>query len=290
MDANLIKQLRDLTGAGFLDCKKALDASKDNLDAAVAWLRTNGVAKAEKKATRIAAEGLAYVHTEGDYGILLEVNSETDFVAKNPEFISAVEEIGKAIFAAGKTKKPETAKIGKLLVKDYLLQLSGKIGEKLDIRRYEIVKKTPKQYFGTYLHSNSKIAAITISDSPIAELNDNLAMQVAALNPKYLTYADISKEDIEAETKIQSDIVLTDEKLASKPKAMLTNIIDAKVKKQLAGSVLELQVYIQDDSLSFGQYLTTNKAKVVSIYRYEVGEGMEKRVDDFLAEVAKQAK
>lgn len=284
----LIKKLRELTGAGMMDCKNALEANDLDIDKACDYLREKGIAKAAKKAERIAAEGLSEVKVCPTCGktVVVEVNCETDFVGRGDDFKTLVEETASEILK----NEPADIEAAKELTKELYTQATVKIGEKLDLRRFELLRPTQGQVVGSYIHMGGKIAVAVIISGSDQDLADQLAMHIAANSPKYVTTNDIPSDVIEKETAIQIEASKTDPKLANKPENILRNIIKGKVDKILFESVLTEQVYLLDDSKKVGQVLEENKTSVITFVRYQVGEGIEKRVDDFAKEVMEQAK
>ena len=282
----LIKELRDRTGAGMMDCKRALEACESDVDKAIDWLREKGIAKAQAKASRIAAEGLAAVYIKGDKAIILEVNCETDFVAKGERFHKLVEDVAEATLAANYSSIEE-AKSG---VSQLFTDATVAMGEKLDYRRFEIVTKKPEECFGSYIHMGGKIATLVVISKEDAELAKGLAMHIAANAPKYIKAEDIPADVIAHEKAIALENMKNDPKMAGKPEAMLNGIADGKVKKLLADSVLGAQVYLLDGEKTVAQVLKEKGAEVIKFVRFAVGEGIEKRKDDFAAEVMSQVK
>ena len=280
----LIKELRDRTGAGMMDCKRALEANDSDVEKAIDWLREKGIAKAQAKASRIAAEGLAGVVVEGNKAIILEVNCETDFVAKGERFHKLTDDCAKDTLAKG-YKSVEEAKEG---VAQLFAEATVAMGEKLDYRRFEIVEKSAEQGFGFYIHMGGKIATLVVLGKEDAELAKGLAMHIAANAPKYIAQEDIPAEVIAHEKAIALENMKNDPKMAGKPEAMLNGIADGKVKKLLAESVLGAQVYLIDGEKTVAQVLNEKGNKVVKFIRFAVGEGIEKRKDDFAAEVMSQ--
>ena len=280
----LIKELRDRTGAGMMDCKRALEANDSDVEKAIDWLREKGIAKAQAKASRIAAEGLAAVVVEGNKAIILEVNCETDFVAKGERFHKLTDDCAKDTLAKG-YKSVEEAKEG---VAQLFAEATVAMGEKLDYRRFEIVEKSAEQGFGSYIHMGGKIATLVVLAKEDAELAKGLAMHIAANAPKYIAQEDIPVEVIAHEKAIALENMKNDPKMAGKPEAMLNGIADGKVKKLLAESVLGAQVYLIDGEKTVAQVLNEKGNKVVKFIRFAVGEGIEKRKDDFAAEVMSQ--
>ena len=284
----LIKQLRDRTGAGLMDCKGALIACDGDLDKASDYLREKGLVKAAKKAGRIAAEGLALTKVCEKCGalVILEVNCETDFVAKGDAFRQLVNDVAGQLLA----NRPASLEEAKELTSSLFADGTVKMGEKLDLRRFEIIEKGEGQSIFTYIHMGGKIATVVVLDSDDAELGKGLAMGVANYNPQYLTIDDISADAIEHETAVQMEAAKNDPKLAGKPEEMIKKIIDNKVKKYFAEMVFMFQPYIYDESKTVEQILKEKGAHIFKIARYAVGEGIEKRQDDFAAEVMSQVK
>ena len=280
----LIKELRDRTGAGMMDCKRALEATGSDVDKAIDWLREKGIAKAQAKSSRIAAEGLASVIVEGNKAVILEVNCETDFVAKGERFHKLVDDTAKETLANGYASIEE-AKTG---VAQLFTDATVAMGEKLDYRRFEIVEKAAGQGFGSYIHMGGKIATLVVLEKEDAELAKGLAMHIAANAPKYVKAEDIPADVIAHEKQIALENMKNDPKMAGKPEAMLNGIADGKVKKLLAESVLGAQVYLLDGEKAVAQVLKEKGNNVVKFVRFAVGEGIEKRKDDFAAEVMSQ--
>ena len=287
---DLIKQLRDRTGAGLMDCKAALLNNDEDLDKATDWLREKGLAKAAKKADRIAAEGLALTKTCEKCGttVILEVNCETDFVAKGDAFRALVENVADKILE----NEPKNVEEAKALTTDLFTDATVKMGEKFDLRRFDIVEKGENQFVYTYIHMGGKIAVVVVLDKEDPELGKGLAMHIAANNPSYLNTEAIGSDAIEHETKIQLEAAKQDPKLAGKPEEMLKKIIGGKVNKYFAEMVLVEQPYLLDteSGKKVGQVLQEKKTNVLKYVRYQVGEGIEKRKDDFASEVMSQMK
>ena len=288
ISVELIKQLRDRSGAGLMDCKAALAASDCDLDKASDWLREKGLAKAAKKASRIAAEGLALTKVCEKCGktVILEVNCETDFVAKGDAFREFVEAIASVILK----NDPATVEEARALCENLFTDATVKMGEKFDLRRFVVLPKEEGQGIYTYIHMGGKIAVALVLDKEDAELGKGIAMHVAANNPQYLSTNDIPGDAVAHEKAVQLEAAKNDEKLANKPAEMLNKIIDSKVNKYFAEMVLLSQPYLLDDSKTVEKALSEKGAKVVKYVRYQVGEGIEKRQDDFAAEVMSQVK
>lgn len=282
----LIKELRDRTGAGMMDCKKALEASGSDVEKAIDWLREKGIAKAQAKASRIAAEGLAGVVTNGNEAIIAEVNCETDFVSKGEKFHKLVDDV-MDVTLKGKCADIEAAKEA---TKSLFTDATVSMGEKLDYRRFDIVNKTSAQGFGAYIHMGGKIATLVVLEKDDAELAKGLAMHIAANAPKYVSESDIPADVIEHEKAIAFETAKADPKLAGKPEQMLQGIVMGKVKKVLSESILLSQAYLLDGEKSVAQVLKEKGNSVLKFVRYAVGEGIEKRQDNFAEEVMKEVK
>lgn len=282
----LIKELRDRTGAGMMDCKRALEASGSDIEKAIDWLREKGIAKAQAKASRIAAEGLAGVVTNGNEAIIAEVNCETDFVSKGEKFHKLVDDV-MDVTLKGKCADIEAAKEA---TKSLFTDATVSMGEKLDYRRFNIVNKTSTQGFGAYIHMGGKIATLVVLEKDDAELAKGLAMHIAANAPKYVSESDIPAEVIEHEKAIAFETAKADPKLAGKPEQMLQGIVMGKVKKVLSESILLSQAYLLDGEKSVAQVLKEKGNSVLKFVRYAVGEGIEKRQDNFAEEVMKEVK
>ena len=284
---DLIKVLRDRTGAGLMDCKGALLANDCDLDKAADWLREKGLAKAAKKADRIAAEGLALVAGCPKCGkaVVLEVNCETDFVAKGDDFHKLVEDVAHVILE----KEPASVEEAKELTQGLFTDATVKMGEKFDLRRFTIIPCTDN-IIGSYIHMGGKIAVLVSLSGGNDELAHDLAMHIAANNPQYLSMADVPADAKEHEMSVQKEAAKNDPKLAGKPVPVLEKILEGKINKYFAEMTLEAQPFLKDDSKTVGQLLSEKGAKVLRFVRYQVGEGIEKRKDDFAAEVMSQAK
>jgi elongation factor Ts len=290
---DLIKQLREKTGAGIVDCKKALEANEANIEKAIDWLREKGITKAAKKADRIAAEGLTAVAVNGDHGIVVEINSETDFVAKNEKFVELVNQVASSLLAANPKTFEEglKAKMGNSTINDAIVSATSTIGEKISLRRFEIVKKQADEIFGHYLHMGGKIGTLVVlknvKDAMIAK---DVAMHVAASAPIYLNKDEVDKDYVEKETKIQLELAKNDPKLQGKPVEQLTGIIKGKVEKGLKEICLNEQPFVKEASLTVAQFVKNNGGLVSKFVRYQVGEGLEKKADNFAEEVMAQVR
>lgn len=291
--AKQVKELRDLTGAGMLDCKKALEETNGDIEQAVIYLREKGIAKAAKKGARIAAEGLTNGIVEGNKAVLYEVNSETDFVSKNEQFLNLIDTVGTVLFNNTVNSDEEALKLesnGESL-ETFLANATATIGEKITLRRVKTIIKEDNQTFGFYKHMGGKISALALVEGD-EELAKNIAMHVAAQNPKYLTQDEIEQSVIEQERSILLNQALEENKTAEKPKPenIIEKMVEGRLNKELKEVCLVNQAYVKDPNISVSEYLKQNKASVKLFVRLEVGEGIEKRKEDFAAEVQAQIK
>ena len=291
--ADAVKQLRERTGAGMMECKKALVEANGNLDTAAENMRKAGLAKADKKASRVAAEGVVVIErsADGKTGVLVEVNSETDFVARGDDFRGFATDVAKAALAA-KASSVEAVNGLKLAtgetVDDKRRALIAKIGENLTVRRVALV--TAPTVVGAYVHTDNKKAAMVAVEGGDAELARDLAMQVVASSPRYLTPADAPADMVAKEREIATDQVNNDPANAKKPPDIRTKIIEGRVRKAVDEFALSQQVFVKDGDTTIDKLLAKNKASVKSFERYEVGAGIEKKTGDFAAEVMEQVK
>ncbi len=284
----LIKILRERTGAGMMDCRSALVASDNDLDKATDWLREKGLAKAAKKADRIAAEGLSLTKTCAECGrtIVVEVNCETDFVSKGDAFHDFVDQVATILLK----NNPSSLDEGKALCQDLFTAATVKMGEKLDLRRFDIIAPTAGQNVTTYIHMGGKIGVAVVTSIDDADFNKGLAMHIAANNPQYITMDDVPSDAKEHEYEVELQTAKNDPKLVNKPEEMLKKILEGKINKYFAEMTLTKQNFLLDDSKTIGQILDEKKASIIKFVRYQVGEGIEKRNDDFASEVMSQIK
>ena len=285
--ASDVKELREKTGAGMLDCKKALQESEGNMEKAVDWLREKGISKAAKKESRIAAEGLREILVDGNKAVILEINSETDFVAKNAEFTNFVSLLAKVVLENCPKTMEEAMELpmGDGTVNSSLINLIAKIGEKISFRRFEIVEKNDNQVFGVYNHQNlGKINVITILDGDNSEIARDVAMHVAAMNPGYLSRSDVPEDVINHE----KDVIKKQAIEEGKPAEIAEKMVNGRINKFYKEVCLLEQPFIKDPDLDVAGYAKANNMAVVKFVRFEVGEGMEKRNDDFASEVMSQ--
>lgn len=292
--AKQVKELRDLTNAGMMDCKKALVATDGDLQKAVDWLREKGIAKAAKKQGRIAAEGLTRVVVKGDKAAIVEINAETDFVAENEKFKTLLGAVADTLVDSDAKTNEEALALkaadGETL-NDKIVNATAIIGEKISFRRFEILTKNPDEIFGTYIHQGGRISAVVVmKGTQDAQVAKNIAMQVASMNPTYVSRNDMPKDVIDHEREIQVGLLNNDEKLSNKPEKVKQGIIEGRLSKSLEDMCLVDQEYFLDTEKKVGQYLKENNAECLRFVKYVVGEGIEKRQDDFAAEVAAMAK
>ena len=288
ISASMVKELREKTGAGMMDCKKALVETNGDMEKAIDYLREKGISKAAKKAERIAAEGLSNIYIKGNDAVVVELNSETDFVAKNAEFKELLDKIVNTILENNVTSMEEAlnTKCGDETINDLIVNATAKIGEKISLRRFEKVTKTDSQVFGSYLHMGGKISSLTIIEGGNEEVARDVAMQAAAMRPQYINIESVPAEDLEREKAVIKEQVINEGK---KPE-FADKIVEGRIRKFYEETVLEEQAFIKDSGLTVKAYLENNKATLVKLVKYEVGEGMEKRNDDFAAEVMSQIK
>lgn len=284
--ANMVKELREQTGAGMLDCKKALTETNGNMEEAVTWLREKGISKAAKKQTRIAAEGLALAKVEGNKAVIVEVNSETDFVAKNPEFTALVNDIATAILGSNVSTVEEANKleVNGTSIENMIVDKTATIGEKLSFRRFELVEKQDNQVFGTYSHIGGKIVTLAVLEGTDAEVAKDVAMQIAAMRPLYLDKDSVPSERVEKERAILTEQAENEGLDANK----LPMIVNGRLNKFYEEVCLLDQGFVKENKMKVSKYVESKGMKVLSFVRYEVGEGMEKREENFADEVAKQ--
>ena len=284
--ANMVKELREATGAGMLDCKKALTETNGNMEEAITWLREKGISKAAKKQTRIAAEGLAKAKVEGNKAVIVEVNSETDFVAKNPEFTGLVDLIATAILSSNVKTVEEVMKleVEGNTIENIIIDKTATIGEKLSFRRFELVEKEDNQVFGTYSHMGGKIVTLAVLEGTDEEVAKDVAMQIAAMRPLYLDKDSVPTERVEKEREILTEQAENEGLDANK----LPMIVNGRLNKFFEEICLVDQGFVKENKMKVSKYVESKNMKILSFVRYEVGEGMEKKEENFADEVAKQ--
>ena len=290
--AAMVKELREKTGAGMMDCKKALTECDGDMEKSIDWLREKGIAKAAKKSDRIAAEGLTRSAVEGNTGVVFEVNSETDFVAKNDQFLALLDTV-QNLLVSNKPADVDAAlscATAEGTLADTITNATATIGEKISLRRIAVVNKADDEFFGSYVHMGGKISAlVTLKGKADEKVAKDIAMQVASMAPQYVNRDEMPADVVEHERKVQTEIVKNDEKLANKPEKVLAGIIEGKISKNLKDLCLVEQEFFLNPDQKVGQYLKENGVEVVSFVRYAVGEGIEKREDNFAEEVMSQA-
>ena len=290
ISAALVKELREKTGAGMMDCKKALTECNGDLTAAADWLREKGIAKAEKKASRIAAEGLADVVINGNVAYLYELNSETDFVAKNQKFIDLLATIGQiCVEADAKCEKCVLAATHEGQTgEEIVVAATAVIGEKISLRRVTRVEKADDEVFGVYKHNGGKIVVLSVIKGADAAAAKDICMHVAMYNPRYLDETSINPADLEHEASMIKAEISNDPANASKPENIIEKMVMGRLNKFKKEICLVDQAFVKDPSVTVAQYLNSKNSKAVNYVRFEVGEGMQKRTDNFAEEVAAQ--
>ncbi len=286
--ASDVKDLRERTGAGMLDCKKALEATEGNMEQAIDWLREKGISKAAKKEGRVAAEGLCEVKVEGNNAVIVEVNSETDFVAQNEEFTSFVDYLAQVILNNDLKTNEEVLNFNDNgeTVNDKLVSKIATIGEKLDFRRFTKIEKKDNEVFGSYKHMGGKIGVLVVVADTTEEVAKDVAMHVAAMNPTAMTRDEVPAELVERESKVIKEQVMQE----GKPENIAEKMISGRLNKFYKEICLEEQAFIKDSGLTVKQYVENNGGKLVSMTRFAVGEGIEKKEEDFATEVMNQIK
>ncbi|MGE7664985.1 translation elongation factor Ts [Ureibacillus composti] len=288
--AQLVKELREKTGAGMMDCKKALVETDGNIDAAIDFLREKGLSSAAKKADRIAAEGTTYVLVEGNEAILLEVNAETDFVAKNEKFQVLVSELAKQLLAS----KPESVEAALELsnaegvkIADQISTAVATIGEKITLRRFELKTKTDADAFGSYLHMGGRIGVLVVLEgSTDADAAKDVAMHIAAINPQYVSRDEVSEDVVERERKVLTEQALNE----GKPENIVAKMVEGRLGKFFEEVCLLDQTFVKNSDQKVRDFVKTTGGNITSFVRFAVGEGIEKREDNFAEEVMNQVK
>ena len=288
--AQLVKELREKTGAGMMDCKKALVETDGNIDAAIDFLREKGLSSAAKKADRIAAEGTTYVLVEGNEAILLEVNAETDFVAKNEKFQVLVSELAKQLLAG----KPESVEAALELsnaegvkIADQISTAVATIGEKITLRRFELKTKTDADAFGSYLHMGGRIGVLVVLEgSTDADAAKDVAMHIAAINPQYVSRDEVSEDVVERERKVLTEQALNE----GKPENIVAKMVEGRLGKFFEEVCLLDQTFVKNSDQKVRDFVKTTGGNITSFVRFAVGEGIEKREDNFAEEVMNQVK
>ncbi|UOE92813.1 translation elongation factor Ts [Alkalihalobacillus sp. LMS39] len=289
--ASMVKELREKTGAGMMDCKKALTETNGDMEKAVDFLREKGIASAAKKADRVAAEGLSYVEQSGNKAVIVEVNSETDFVAKNENFKNLVADLAKHVLeqnpATVEDALAQPFQGGSTSVEEYVNGQIAKIGEKISLRRFEVVEKTDNDAFGSYLHMGGRIGVLTvIAGNTDEELAKDVAMHIAAIKPVYVNRDGVPGDEVDREREVLKQQALNE----GKPANIVEKMVEGRLSKFFEQVCLVDQPFVKDGDQKVGKYVKNKGGEVKSFVRYEVGEGMEKREDNFAEEVMSQVK
>ena len=285
--AAMVKELREKTSAGMMDCKKALVETNGDMSAAIDWLRERGIAKAAKKSDRVAAEGLCSVAIDGNTAVIFELNSETDFVAKNEQFLSLLDKLGK-ILVANKPANVEEAlaiEVDGTTVDAMLIEATSTIGEKITLRRLTVVEKADNEFFGSYLHMGGRIAALTVVEGK-EEVAKDAAMHAAAINPQYLTVDQVPAEVVAKEREILTQEALNE----GKPANIVEKMVEGRIRKFLADVCMLEQPFVKDGDVIVAKYAKNNGSTIKLFIRLEVGEGIEKVVANFAEEVMSQVR
>ena len=290
ISAKLVKELREKTGAGMMDCKKALTETEGEMDKAIEYLREKGIAKAAKKADRIAAEGLVHVEINGNEAAIVEINSETDFVARNEGFQNLVKEIANQVLAT-KAESVEALMETKFedgkTVDEKMKEAISTIGEKLSIRRFAVRTKSDNDAFGAYLHMGGRIGVLTVIEGTNDEAAaKDVAMHIAAINPKYVSSDQVSEDEINHEREVLKQQALNE----GKPENIVEKMVEGRLRKYLQEICAVDQNFVKNPDETVEAFLKSKGGKLVDFVRYEVGEGMEKREENFADEVKGQMK
>ncbi|MFA9558055.1 translation elongation factor Ts [Evansella sp. AB-rgal1] len=289
--AGMVKELREKTGAGMMDCKKALTETDGDMEKAIDFLREKGIASAAKKAGRVAAEGLSHVKSDRNKAVIVEINAETDFVAKNENFINMVDTV--ATHLLNNTPSDVEAALAQPFdgdadtLENYINNQIAKIGEKISLRRFEIVERAENEAFGEYLHMGGRIGVLTVlTGTTDEELAKDISMHVAAINPKYVSRDQVSQDEVEREREVLKQQALNE----GKPENIVEKMVEGRLSKYFEDICLNDQPFVKDGDQKVGKFLSSKGASVKTFFRYEVGEGLEKRVDNFAEEVMSQVK
>ena len=284
--ASLVQELRKKTGAGMLDCKKALEANNSDINASIDWLREKGISKAAKKADRIAAEGIAAILTKGNKAVVIEVNSETDFVAKNEKFTSMVSTILNTVVDSDAKTVEEVLNLscGEGTIEDLIVSNTATIGEKLDLRRIAVVEKEDNESFGEYIHMGGRIAVLITVSGASSEVAKDVAMHAAAMRPNYVSKDEVPTDEINKEREILKEQAINE----GKPANIAEKMVEGRIRKYYEEICLEEQAFVKDGDLKVKEFVSKNGGSIKSMIRFEVGEGIEKKEENFAEEVAKQ--
>lgn len=288
MNTSLIKELRDLSGAGLMDCKKALEASNNDIDEAIDYLRKKGISKAAKKADRVAAEGLSTVVIDGNNASIVEVNCETDFVAKNEKFVNLVNKIAELIVKNDVKTMEEAMSLSteEGTLNDTIVNFTATIGEKISFRRFARLSKTDSQNFGSYIHMGGRIAALTLLEGADEETAKDVSMHAAAMRPSYVKREDVPAEEVERETSVLKEQAMNE----GKPAEIAEKMVNGRINKFYKEICLEEQDFVKDSDMTVGAFVKSKNGSIVNMVRFEVGEGIEKKEENFAEEVMNQIK
>lgn len=288
--AQMVKELREKTGAGMMDCKKALQETDGDMDKAIDFLREKGIAKAAKKGDRIAAEGLTAIKVDGNEAVILEVNSETDFVAKNEGFQTLVSELAEHLLASKPASAEEAltqSMTNGSTVESHINSAIAKIGEKLSLRRFSVLTKTDNDAFGAYLHMGGRIGVLTVLEGTTdEEAAKDVSMHIAALNPKYVSRDEVSAEEVERERQVLTQQALNE----GKPENIVAKMVEGRLSKYFEDVCVNDQAFVKNPDQKVGKFVESKGGKIREFVRFEVGEGIEKREDNFAEEVMSQVK
>ena len=286
ISASMVKELRETTGAGMLDCKKALEATNGNLEEAITWLREKGISKAAKKQSRVAAEGLAYAKVQDNKAVIVEVNAETDFVAKNNEFINLVNIIADTILNSDVKTVEEALELTheSKTLNDLIIEKTATIGEKISFRRFSLLTKNDNEVFGNYVHMGGKIVTLVKLEGNNAELAKDIAMHIAAMRPLYLDKTNVPSEVVDKEKEILTEQAKTEGLKEDK----IAMVVNGRINKFYEEVCLNDQNFIKENKMKVSTYVKNNGSNILEFVRYEVGEGMEKKNENFADEVMKQ--
>lgn len=288
MNTSLIKELRDLSGAGLMDCKKALEASNNDIDEAIDYLRKKGISKAAKKADRVAAEGLSTVVIDGNNASIVEVNCETDFVAKNEKFVNLVNKIAELIVKNDVKTMEEAMSLSteEGTLNDTIVNFTATIGEKISFRRFARLLKTDSQNFGSYIHMGGRIAVLTLLEGADEETAKDVSMHAAAMRPSYVKREDVPAEEVERETSVLKEQAMNE----GKPAEIAEKMVNGRINKFYKEICLEEQDFVKDSDMTVGAFVKSKNGSIVNMVRFEVGEGIEKKEENFAEEVMNQIK
>ena len=288
MNTSLIKELRDLSGAGLMDCKKALEASNNDIDEAIDYLRKKGISKAAKKADRVAAEGLSTVVIDGNNASIVEVNAETDFVAKNEKFVNLVNKIAELIVKNDVKTMEEAMSLSteEGTLNDTIVNFTATIGEKISFRRFARLSKTDSQNFGSYIHMGGRIAVLTLLEGADEETAKDVSMHAAAMRPSYVKREDVPAEEVERETSVLKEQAMNE----GKPAEIAEKMVNGRINKFYKEICLEEQDFVKDSDMTVGAFVKSKNGSIVNMVRFEVGEGIEKKEENFAEEVMNQIK